>query len=200
MINNSELSFDNKNYCGITKDMRHNTAMNQRIIYIYDDIDDSSISESIYYLNKIKYMDEKYQNGKRPIELQISTDGGNVTDGLSLIALIESMKQSGYEITTTCVGKAYSMGFLLSICGSIRKAYKYSKYMYHDVSYGIYGKHADVMEYIDYIKMLQSDALDIVTRYTNQPRSFFEDINNRKCNKFFTLDDMIKMNGVDYIV
>lgn len=197
---NCDSNFVYSNNMGLNQTMRHSIAMNQRIIYIYDDVSDSSIAESIYYLNKLRYMDNKFQQGKRPIELQISTDGGTVTDGFSLISLIENMKSDGYEITTTCIGKAYSMGFLLSICGSVRKAYKYSKFMYHDISYGAYGKHGDVVDSMIYADLLRKDIMEIVTKYTNKSESFFSVYNAHKTDVFFTAEDMLEMKGIDLIV
>lgn len=95
---------------GFSQQMRFSMAMNQRIIMLYDDVDDNSMMESIYYLNKLKYMDEKFCDDKKPIEIQINTCGGAVEDGLSLLSLIENMKSDGYRIITTNIGRGYSMG------------------------------------------------------------------------------------------
>lgn len=175
-------------------------AMNQRIIMLYDDVDDTSITEAIYYMNKLQYIDNRFGKEKKPIELQINTCGGFVEDGLSLISLIEKMKNDGYYIITTNIGRGYSMGFLLSICGSERRAYKYSKYMYHDISYGAYGKHNDIMEQVEFTKMLQKDIMGIVTKYTNLPEDFVSEINTCKRDKYFTSEEMLEIKGVDIIV
>ena len=55
--------------------MRTSMALNQRKIIIYDDIDENSILEAIYFLNRIKYIDDKFRKTKDDIEIQINTDG-----------------------------------------------------------------------------------------------------------------------------
>ena len=55
---------------GFSQQMRFSMAMNQRIIMLYDDVDDNSMMESIYYLNKLnKYsLIKGYINALYPIK------------------------------------------------------------------------------------------------------------------------------------
>lgn len=181
--------------------MRASLALNQRKILLYDDVDETSILECIYFLNRLNYIDNKFHKDKKdPIEIQINTNGGFVEDGLSLISLIEQMKDNGYEIITTNIGKAYSMGFLISLCGSIRKAYRHSIYMYHDISYGAYGKHGDVIDSMEHAEYLRDIINNIVTSYTSLTVDDIQDINVLRKDKFFTPSDMLEIKGVDIIV
>ena len=180
--------------------MRTSMALNQRKIIIYDDIDENSILEAIYFLNRIKYIDDKFRKTKDDIEIQINTDGGLVEDGFSLISLIENMKEEGYNIITTNIGKAYSMGFLISLCGSIRQSYRYSTYMFHDISYGVYGKHGDINDSVEHANMLRKNIYSIVTKYTTLTEEDLKDINEHRKDKFYTPNDMMEIKGVDIIV
>ena len=181
--------------------MRASLALNQRKILLYDDVDETSILECIYFLNRLNYIDNKFHKDKKdPIEIQINTNGGFVEDGLSLISLIEQMKDDGYEIITTNIGKAYSMGFLISLCGSIRKAYRHSIYMYHDISYGAYGKHGDVVDSMEHAEYLRDIINNIVTSYTSSTVDDIQDINVLRKDKFFTPSEMLEIKGVDIIV
>lgn len=180
--------------------MRTSMALNQRKIIIYDDIDENSILEAIYFLNRIKYIDDKFRKTKDDIEIQINTDGGLVEDGFSLISLIENMKEEGYNIITTNIGKAYSMGFLLSLCGSVRQSYRYSTYMFHDISYGVYGKYGDINDSVEHANMLRKNIYNIVTKYTILTEEDLKDINEHRKDKFYTPNDMMEIKGVDIIV
>lgn len=180
--------------------MRTSMALNQRKIIIYDDIDENSILEAIYFLNRIKYIDDKFRKTKDDIEIQINTDGGLVEDGFSLISLIENMKEEGYNIITTNIGKAYSMGFLLSLCGSVRQSYRYSTYMFHDISYGVYGKYGDINDSVEHANMLRKNIYNIVTKYTTLTEEDLKDINEHRKDKFYTPNDMMEIKGVDIIV
>lgn len=175
-------------------------ALQQRKILLYDDVNENSILEAIYLLHRLRDLDEKYSDTKRPIEIQINSNGGNVDDGLTLISLIESMKEEGYEIITTNIGRAYSMGFLISLCGSKRTAYRYAHYMYHDISYGLFGKHGDIVEYIETCKHFREIIKEIVCKYTTLKKEELDDINIKKQDKYFNVDEMLELKGVDEIV
>ncbi len=180
--------------------MKFSLAVNQRKILLYDEINEDSITEVVYYLNKIRDMDKKLNRGKDPIEIQINTNGGFVSDGLTLVSLIENMKSEGYKIITTNIGRAYSMGFILAICGSERRAYKYSHYMYHDLSYGAYGKHNDVVDAMECAEYFKEVIKDIILKYTALTPEEIEEYNSMRKDKFFTPTEVLEFEGVDYIV
>lgn len=197
--NNSEYIVP-KMQNGFTQQMRYSLAMNQRKIIIADEVDTDSILEAKYYLDKLRYMDNRFHKDIQPIEIQVNTVGGSVEDGFSLIALIEQMKRDGYTIITTNVGRGYSMGFYLSICGTIRQSYPYSRYMYHDVCYGAYGKHGDILDTLEYVSFFREVGLDLITKYTNIRKEDVRYYNDHKKDKFFSPTEMMELKGVDKIV
>lgn len=181
--------------------MRASMALNQRKIILYDDVDDNSIMECIYFLNRLHYIDDKFHpDNRQPIEIQVNTNGGYVEDGLSLISLIEQMKDEGYEIITTNIGKAYSMGFVISLCGSKRLAYRHSMYMYHDISYGAYGKYNDIIDSMEHANNLRSIIEKIVVNYTSLTSDDIKSINEIRKDRFYTPEEMLEIKGVDFIV
>ena len=72
--------------------------------------------------------------------------------------------------------------------------------MYHDVSYGVYGKHGNILEQVEFTEKIQKDMISIATKYTDLSEDFFLDINARKADKYFTAEDMLEIKGVDTIV
>lgn len=58
-------------------------------------------------------MDNKLKK-KEPIELYINSNGGLVTECMSLISLIEQMKEDGYTIITINAGKCDALPDFLS--------------------------------------------------------------------------------------
>jgi len=180
--------------------MKFSLAVNQRKILLYDEVSEDSVTEVIYYLNKIRDIDNKLNKEKEPIEIQINTNGGFVADGLALVSLIESMKSEGYKIITTNIGKAYSMGFILAICGSERRAYRYSHYMYHDISYGAYGKHNDVVDAIECSEYFRGVIKEIILKYTAMTPEQIDEYNSTRKDRFFTPNEVLELKGVDTIV
>ena len=179
--------------------MLSNLAFQNRKILLYDDIGDDSIFRCIYTLMRIREAD-KSVGTKAPIEICINSRGGAVHDGLSLISLIESMKDEGYEITTTNMGYAYSMGFLISIVGTHRHAYRYADYLWHDVSSISVGKMESMLEDIESLKKLRDIVNGIVKKYTNLTEDDLKDIYDRKLDKTYSAKEAQELNICDEVV
>ena len=174
-------------------------AVNQRKVYINEDINSESIFKCIYYLNKIISMD-KIQNKKNDIEIIINTNGGYLYDCFTLISYIEQLKEDGYKIITTNMGRAFSAGFLISICGSERRAYRYARYMYHELSSCISGTYHEMKESLAESTALMDMIKDLIKKYTNIEEDFINDINIRKEDKYFSPKELKDMGGVDIIL
>ena len=70
-------------------------ALKNRRIWFNDEVDDTSCTKAIYYLNKLEKID-KLNGKKEKITLIMNSPGGIVYSGLMLISKIESMKKDGY--------------------------------------------------------------------------------------------------------
>lgn len=179
--------------------IRRNMAINQRRILINDEIDDNISAEVQYYLYSIMELD-KESGTKEPIEILIDSIGGSIESGLSMVSLIESMKDNGYKIITINAGKAYSMGFILGIIGNERKSYRYSSYMIHDASSGSIGKVVEMEEQLEETKRLRAIVDDLVYKYTDITPQMMEDWHKRKVDKYFSVEDAKSLNIVDKVV
>lgn len=166
---------------------------------VYDDVDDASMFRCIYTLIRIREADNKLGT-KEPIEILINSCGGTVYDGLSLISLIENMKDDGYTIITTNMGYAFSMGFLISIVGSVRKSFRYATYLHHDMSSMNYGKLAFMEEEINDMRILRKRVDDIVLKYTKLTQDDLDEINNKKLDKRFTAEEALALKICDEVL
>lgn len=179
--------------------IRRNMAVNQRRILINDVIDDNISAEVQYYLYNIMELD-KETGTKEPIEILIDSDGGSIESGLSIVSLIESMKDNGYKIITINAGKAYSMGCILSIIGTERKSYRYSGYMLHDASCMTIGKVVEMEEQLEEVKRLRNIVDDLVYKYTNVTPDMMEDWHKRKTDKYFGVEEAMSLKIVDKVI
>lgn len=191
--------FETKSVNGMLPQMKLSLALNQRKVFLYDVVDESVVFETMYYLHKIMGID-KTSSIKPPIELYISSPGGSAEDGFSLISLIESMKDSGYTINTINMGRAYSMGFALAVCGTNRYCYRYSRYMVHDASSMCAGKLESMQEDINELRNIRDIYNDIIVKYTDLSKDFLKDINDRKSDKFFSAEEALNLHIVDAII
>ena len=179
--------------------LRRNLAAKERKIIIYDSINEDSIMEAIYYLHRFRSIDLK-RGEKRPIEILINSCGGSVSDGLTLISLIESMKDEGWEINTTNMGYAYSMGFYIGICGTHRYTYRYATYLCHDVSYGCEGNFMEMAEKLRETERLRKILRQITLRYTKLSEEDLDNIFEHKTDKTYSPEDAIALEIADKIV
>ena len=179
--------------------MKYTLAVNQRKIFLYDGVDEDSIFECIYYLYKLMDIDSKISE-KKPIYIMINSNGGNVYDCLTLVSLIEHMKDIGYEIITVNMGRAFSAGFIISIIGSKRIAYKYSDYMVHDISTMCLGKLQEIKEDVEETERLRKKLYGIITKYTKLKEEDLIGWHERKLDKYFNSNESLKLCICDSIL
>lgn len=179
--------------------MRLSLALKQRKIFLNDYVTEDTIFECVYCLHRLMDIDNKVGT-KEPIEIYINSNGGLLTECLSLISLIEQMKDDGYYITTINSGKAYSAGFFLSMIGTTRKAYRYSEYMYHSLSAGTGGKMQTMIEDVECFKKSQELIYHLVGKYTDIPIDELKELDRCKVDKYYTPEEMLKCKAIDIIL
>lgn len=104
--------------------------LDERRLYINDEIDDSIITDIGYHILRYNRLDKGMKPEERkPITLYINTDGGGLYSANSLISLIES---SVTPVHTVNLGRCFSAGFLLFIAGKKRYALDNSIFLLHE--------------------------------------------------------------------
>ncbi len=83
------------------------------------------------------------EDPKKDIQIFINSPGGYITAGL---AIYDTIRFLGCDVSTYCIGQAASMGALLLAAGTKgkRKALPHSRIMIHQPSGGIIGTSADI--------------------------------------------------------
>jgi ATP-dependent protease ClpP protease subunit len=184
----------------LTKEqMEFSFAIDQRKVVINEEITEQSVFRYLFYLHKIVEIDA-YREEIDPIEIYINTDGGSVYDCLTLISYLEFLKDRGYHIITINIGRAFSAGFLLSVIGNERKSLRYSRYMFHEVSGEVFGKHQTMRSDLDEFNTMSQIGIDIILKYTNIPISTLNDIIAKKEDRYFSPEDMLKLGAIDEIL
>lgn len=179
--------------------VKYSLASKERTILLCDEVTQESVLEAMYYLYRFKSLDEK-KGEKRPIKILIDTPGGSVYDGLMLISLIESMRDEGWTIDTVNIGTAYSMGFIISLVGTHRYAYKYSSYLLHDISLEIGGNARSIKEKMQETDRLSNILCDIIKKYTDISEEEIEDIFAHKTDKIYSCDKALELKICDKII
>lgn len=121
------------------------------VFTLYDYVDDYSVKQVI---NDITVWHSITPPGE-PLQLNINSYGGSVTDGFALFDTLRYVAEDGgRKIKTVNLGVAASMGGILLQAGDERVITPSSILMIHEVSYGVGGsasRHRDTMDMGDII-------------------------------------------------
>jgi ATP-dependent Clp protease protease subunit len=106
---------------------------------------------------------------KKDIQIFINSPGGYITAGL---AIFDTIRFLGCDVSTYCIGQAASMGALLLAAGTKgkRKALPHGRIMIHQPMGGIFGTSADIKLQAAEILRLKEYLIDILSECTGQPR------------------------------
>lgn len=111
-------------------------------------------------------IDNAIKNGATEILVRINCIGGSVMEG---IAIYNALAKNSSIVTTVNEGVAYSMGAVIAMAGSKRKAYKNSTFMFHNVSGGVWGNAKDFKGALEMIEALDDSLCESIAQLTGKP-------------------------------
>jgi ATP-dependent Clp endopeptidase proteolytic subunit ClpP len=132
-------------------------AENALIYAFYKDVFEDSVAEAVRTLDE---WSRRYPS--QPIEVQLTSPGGSVLDGLALFDFLRSLSARGHHITVSTFGFAASMGAVLLQAGDKRRLGANSYVMLHEVSSVAYGKTAEIEESLEFTRKLQDRLIKIL--------------------------------------
>lgn len=184
-------------------EMRTTSALRDRKIYLSDEVDRDSIFEVIYFMDRIRSIDDKEGlpiSKRKPIEIICDSYGGSCYHGLTLISKIEEFKDLGYTIITTVSGVAMSMGAMILIVGSKRQAYRHARIMFHQPSSGTWGTLQQQEDDTDETKAIWKRMKDIIKKYTNFTEEKLEKMKREHKDLYLWGEEALKLKVIDSII
>jgi ATP-dependent Clp protease, protease subunit len=134
-----------------------------RYILLYNEICDE-VAEVV--VEKLYGMD--LENHKEPITLEISSGGGYVSAGFSIIHAIKKIEAPVHVIIN---GEACSMAALIAINGDKRFAYEYSYIMFHSAKDYVHEDVAKIQDRAAYLGKLEERVEKMMKEQTKlKPR------------------------------
>lgn len=100
----------------------------ERIIRLTGDISEETSESFIHNLHKVAELPGE-------ISVVISSDGGDVEEGLRIIDALNIAKTKGCPVHTVVSGKAYSMAAYIFCVGDTRTMYPHARLMFHPGRY-----------------------------------------------------------------
>lgn len=146
--------------------------LKDRVILINQEIDDAIIEMATMQIIKFNKEDlGKPVEERKPIRVYVSTNGGSITDGFSLI---DVMLQSKTPIHTINISKAYSMGFLIMLGGSERSGFSNSTYLLHDGMKGEISTGSKFKDTSRFYEEMDERIKKYIVERTNIPESTYD--------------------------
>jgi ATP-dependent Clp protease, protease subunit len=173
-----------------------------RELYLFGNVGNDSMKGLVEQIIKINIHDDKQQKKlkeykRKPITLFISSGGGSVYAGLSLISVIES---SVTQVITRCDGFAMSMGFMIFISGHERVMSKHATLMFHDISTFQHGKLEELKEDIEQLKRLMEHMKTIVLDKTSILKEQLEGHLEKKSDWYIMSREAKKLKICDKVI
>ncbi len=181
---------------GMIDDLFYYQDIQDRKLYFTDVINDTSVFPVVRQIIDINKKDRDVPvDERKPIKLYLSTPGGDVESGFSLIDAILASKTPVHIIN---MGDSYSMGFLVCLAGHKRYAFKNTRFLLHDGFEYIYdsaSKAEDRKRFTNELDKRMKEYVLSRTKITSQKYG-----RNRRKEWYMFADEAKSLGVVDYII
>jgi ATP-dependent Clp endopeptidase proteolytic subunit ClpP len=135
---------------------------------------------------------------KDPITIVINSPGGYVTYGLAIYDFLRGLSAEGIEIRTVGIGEVASMGGILFEAGDRRILTPNAWMLIHEVSSGSMGKSSEMDEALKFVKRLQDQCLDILSKRSTLSKAAIAK-RWKKTDWWLTPDEAVELGFADEV-
>lgn len=171
----------------------------EKTITLFDRIESKSVESAVKKIMEINEDDRSYiedmgrwaQEYKivvndtplYPITLFLCTPGGSCYEGM---ALYDAITSSSTPLEINCSGKVMSMGVIVTLAARVRRAYRNTTFMIHQVSSMALGCLQDIEESIEETKRINDLLFSIIESKTKITREMLNDVAEKKKDWYLT--------------
>lgn len=133
---------------------------------------------------------------RKPITIFINSPGGNVGEGFSLIAAIETSKTPIYTVN---IGQWASMGFLIGITGHKRYSLPYMTFLLHDGYNGAIGSTGKVFDKLEFDRRFEQTVVrEHVLKHSTMSAEYYD---AHEHDEIYMLpEDALKYHFIDGVI
>ena len=170
----------------------YSRLLKERIIFIGDAISDVLAN---IVIAQLLFLDA--EGDKKDIKIYINSPGGSVTAGM---AIYDTMQYVRSDVSTICMGTAYSMGTVLLAAGAKGKRFilPNAEVLLHQVMGGVEGQAIDIKIRAEHILKVKDRLNKILASHTGQSIKKIEQDSDR--DYFMTAEEAVKYGVVDKII
>ena len=182
-----------------------NITIEDREIYLYDEIKSSTVLNVIKDIDYIIKSDEivKYSipdtisYNPKPINLIINSGGGLVNDGF---ALHDYIKSSSIEINGIANGICASIALDIFLACKKRSAFKTTRFVIHQPSSGVIGEAKDIKDCSERIEEEKNTIFRHVAENTNISIETLNDIYDKKKDWYINAEQALSLGIIHEII
>lgn len=172
-----------------------NNLLNKRTVVFNEGVDTDILENVILPLK-----DFEEDDSDEPVTLILQTIGGQVSDGLPVINVIDNYKK---KLNIIVYGYAYSMGFAILCAGSknknvTKKCYSFTTALWHSGSVILAGEASVVNDVQEFNKQMDNMLKEYIIENTLIPRELYE--KKERYQFYFTANELLKYGIVDEII
>jgi len=177
-----------------------------KVLTFFGEFKSATVESAIKEIVKINISDQEYlkqcrqwaiDNGQdpspaklTPIEFYLSTYGGACYDGLALHDVIES---STTPVEIICTGKIMSMGVIVALGAKVRKAYRNTTFMIHQVSGLSFGTLREMEDTVAEASRINEILFNIIKSKTKVTEEQLNEVLQKKKDWFITADEALNL-------
>lgn len=177
-----------------------------KVLTFFGEFKSATVESAIKEIVKINISDQDYlkkcrqwaiENGQdpspaklTPIEFFLSTYGGACYDGMALHDVIESSKT---PVEVICTGKIMSMGVIVALGASIRKAYRNTTFMIHQVSGLSFGTLREMEDTVAEASRINEILFNIIKSKTKVTEEQLNEVLQKKKDWFLTAEEALAL-------
>lgn len=185
----------------------------EKIITFFGEIKSSTVEKAVEDIVKINIDDLDYTEKCRkwalennqpptpvtlsPIFFYISTGGGTCYDGMALHDVIEA---SPTPIEVICTGKIMSMGVIVALGAKVRKAYRNTTFMIHQVQGLSIGSLREMEDTVAEVSRINDMLFRIIKEKTSITEAQLNDVVQNRRDWFMTADEALKLGIITEII
>ena len=185
----------------------------EKIITFFSEIKGATVETAIKDIAKINASDDDYTEKCRqwavdnhqpttpvsltPIKFYLSTTGGTCYDGMALHDVIEASRT---PIEVICTGKIMSMGVIVALGSKVRKAYRNTTFMIHQVQGVSIGTLRDMEDTVAEVSRINDMLFRIINEKTSITDAQLNEVIQNKKDWFLTAEEALGLGIVTEII
>ena len=185
----------------------------EKVLTFFGEFKSSNVESAIKEIVKINISDQDYlkqcrqwaiENGQdpspaklTPIEFFLSTYGGACYDGLALHDVLES---SSTPVEVICTGKIMSMGIIVALGAEVRKAYRNTTFMIHQVSGISFGTLREMEDTVAEASRINEILFNIIKSKTKVTEEQLNEVLQKKKDWFMTAEEALSLGVLTEII